>query len=139
MPKLYSLILMKWIYFLIALVYLISPYDILPDFLGLPGRIDDIAVLIYVYWKYFRVPPTKSKKDYVEAEFSKVESVKEKDPYQILELKPGASRQEIELQYKNLMTKYHPDKVNHLGAELQKVAHEKTLEIQAAYKKLTDE
>lgn len=127
---------MKWFYLLLALVYLISPYDILPDFLGLPGRLDDIAVLIYVYWKYFRETKPSSKDEAIDAEFSKVENKKEKDPFSVFELSPSATREEIDAQYKNLMSKYHPDKVNHLGADLQKVAHEKTLEIKAAYDNL---
>jgi DnaJ-domain-containing protein 1 len=34
------------------------------------------------------------------------------------------------------MQEYHPDKVSHLGEELQEVAHRKTLEIQRAYERL---
>ena len=127
---------MKWIYLLAALLYLISPYDFLPDFMGLPGRLDDVAILIYVYWKWFRIQKHARRPDTIDAEFSKFEAKKEKNPYEILELPTSASEQQIEAQYKLLMTKYHPDKVSHLGPELQKVAHEKTLEIQAAYKKL---
>lgn len=127
---------MKWFYLLLALIYLISPYDILPDFLGLPGRLDDLAILIYVYWKYFRAPTPKSKDEAIDAEFTRVSPKKENDPYAILEVSVNATREEIESQYRKLMSKYHPDKVNHLGVELQKVAHEKTLEIQSAYKKL---
>ena len=127
---------MKWFYLFLALAYLVSPYDILPDFLGLPGRLDDLAVLIYVYVKFFRVPYTRPKGEAIDAEFSRVETPKAKDPYQVLELNPEATKDQIEAQYKNLMSKYHPDKVNHLGVDLQKVAHEKTLEIKAAYEAL---
>jgi DnaJ-domain-containing protein 1 len=35
------------------------------------------------------------------------------------------------------MTEYHPDKVTHLGKELQELAHRKVLEIQRAYQQLT--
>jgi DnaJ like chaperone protein len=34
------------------------------------------------------------------------------------------------------MMEYHPDKVAHLGEELQKLAHEKSQEIQRAYQQL---
>jgi DnaJ-domain-containing protein 1 len=34
------------------------------------------------------------------------------------------------------MREYHPDKVAHLGEELQKLAHDKALEIQQAYRDL---
>jgi DnaJ like chaperone protein len=35
------------------------------------------------------------------------------------------------------MKEYHPDKVAHLGEELQELAHRKVLEIQKAYQQLT--
>lgn len=34
------------------------------------------------------------------------------------------------------MNEYHPDKVAHLGEDLQKLAHQKALEIQRAYQQL---
>jgi DnaJ-domain-containing protein 1 len=34
------------------------------------------------------------------------------------------------------MHEYHPDKVAHLGKELQQLAHRKALEIQQAYQQL---
>ena len=42
----------------------------------------------------------------------------------------------IEARYRQLAQQYHPDKVNHLGDELKEVAHEKMLEIAAAYRSL---
>lgn len=127
---------MKWLYLLFAFAYLVSPYDILPDFMGLPGRLDDIAVLVYVYIKFFRNASPQPKDDTIEAEFSRVEKPRVKSPFEVLELSPQANKEEIEAQYRKLMSQYHPDKVNHLGPELQKTAHQKTLEIKAAYEKL---
>ncbi len=34
------------------------------------------------------------------------------------------------------MAEYHPDKIAHLGKELQELAHQKVLEIQRAYQQL---
>ncbi len=34
------------------------------------------------------------------------------------------------------MKEYHPDKVAHLGEELQELAHKKSLDIQRAYQQL---
>lgn len=59
-------------------------------------------------------------------------------PYEILEVDPNASRAEIEKGYKRALAKYHPDKVEHLGDELQKVARQKTQQIIAAYQSLTN-
>jgi DnaJ-domain-containing protein 1 len=36
------------------------------------------------------------------------------------------------------MKRYHPDRVDDLGEELQRVAHEKTLAIQRAYEELRE-
>ncbi len=43
----------------------------------------------------------------------------------------------IQTAYKARMNEYHPDKVAHLGEDLQKLAHRKALEIQRAYQQLS--
>lgn len=53
--------------------------------------------------------------------------------YAVLGLSPGAEMGEIKKAYRKLSMQYHPDKVNHLGAEFQNVAEEKMKEINAAY------
>jgi DnaJ-domain-containing protein 1 len=58
------------------------------------------------------------------------------DPHEILGITPSASEEEIQAAYKARMNEYHPDKVAHLGEELQKLAHRKALEIQQAYQQL---
>jgi hypothetical protein len=40
---------------------------------------------------------------------------------------------DIKRRYKELVSQYHPDKVDHLGAELKKLAAQKTREINEAY------
>jgi hypothetical protein len=40
---------------------------------------------------------------------------------------------DVKRQYKELISQYHPDKANHLGPELKKVAEQKTKEINEAY------
>jgi DnaJ-class molecular chaperone len=59
------------------------------------------------------------------------------DPYAVLGVGHGASRAEITRAYRTQMKRYHPDRVDDLGEELQRVAHEKTLEIQRAYQQLS--
>jgi DnaJ like chaperone protein len=54
----------------------------------------------------------------------------------VLGLRPGASHADISRAYRTQMKRYHPDRVDDLGEELQRVAHEKTLEIQRAYEEL---
>lgn len=63
-------------------------------------------------------------------ETGKTESL---DPWQVLQLEPGASLEEIQAAYKAQLLKYHPDRVSHLGDEFQQLAHRKTLAIRQAY------
>ncbi len=53
--------------------------------------------------------------------------------YATLGLSDKASYDEIKKAYRKLSMQYHPDKVQHLGEEFQKVAEEKMKEINAAY------
>jgi hypothetical protein len=57
----------------------------------------------------------------------------EKRYLSILGLKGTVSESEIKRIYRELMSRYHPDKVQHLGREFQQMAEEKTKEIQEAY------
>ena len=58
------------------------------------------------------------------------------DPFQILEIPRGAGSQQIREAYLRQMSQYHPDKVTHLGKELQELAEEKAKSIQRAYSSL---
>ena len=74
---------------------------------------------------------------------TKVESkrgIKTKDRYyEILEIKPGASRAEIKKAFKRKITEYHPDKVHSLGKKLRDIAEEETKKITEAYRILMNE
>jgi DnaJ-domain-containing protein 1 len=59
------------------------------------------------------------------------------DPYQVLQVTRGASKDEIRVAYLNLIKQYHPDKVSHLGKEFRDIAEEKTQAINRAYEILT--
>ena len=59
--------------------------------------------------------------------------------YKILGLNQQATDSEIKLAYRNLATKFHPDKVAHLGEEFTKVAEEKFKAINDAYQKIKKE
>lgn len=58
------------------------------------------------------------------------------DPYAILEIEPPATPAQIKSSYIRAMALYHPDKVEHLGSELRKLAHEKTIQIRRAFEVL---
>lgn len=56
--------------------------------------------------------------------------------YKILEITPEANEEEIKKAYRKLAVKYHPDKVSHLGEEIQNSAKEKFQKLNAAYEKI---
>lgn len=59
--------------------------------------------------------------------------------YNVLGLERTATKEEIKRRYIELSTKYHPDKVSHLGKELVDLAHRRFIEIGAAYEKIQKE
>jgi uncharacterized membrane protein YkvA (DUF1232 family) len=147
---------MKYLIYLILLLYVISPYDLLPDFLAGLGWIDDLAIVGVLYWYYFIHRPAKLRAQYNKAyqkegegethnhyqgrrdRDTKYESFSKKDPYKILGVNRNASIDEIKKAYRKLAGKYHPDKVDHLGDEFRVLAEEKFKEIQEAYQELLD-
>lgn len=59
--------------------------------------------------------------------------------YQILEVSPDASDDELKKAYRELAKKYHPDKVSHLGEEIKKAAEVKITALNAAYDAVKEE
>jgi len=140
----------KWLIFA-AIVYFLVPFDLVSDFLGVFGRIDDVTVMALLAW-FFR----NHVKQYA-AQASRAgqagsgrggragpelrgtgDRVQGLQPHEILGVAPQASRDAVRAAYKARMQEYHPDKVAHLGEELQQLAHAKSLEIQKAYRDLSD-
>jgi DnaJ like chaperone protein len=63
--------------------------------------------------------------------------VKEIDAaYKVLEITPDATDEEVKKAYRKMAVKYHPDKVSHLGAEIQRSANEKFQQLNAAYEEI---
>jgi len=139
---------------LLGLAYLVSPYDFLPDmFLG-PGWLDDLAVLGLLWWYFYRrgrQPAKADNRDTSGEGETGSQSNKRKtggdharpggsglseDPYRILGVDRNASPQEIKKAYRELVNKYHPDKVSHLGQEFRELAETRFKEIQRAYREL---
>ena len=56
--------------------------------------------------------------------------------FRVLEISPNASNDEIKKAYRKMANKYHPDKVSHLGKEMQKMAEEKFKAVNDAYQRL---
>jgi hypothetical protein len=62
-----------------------------------------------------------------------------KNYYELLELPSTATVEEIKRNFRREIAKYHPDKVQHLGAEFQEIAASKAAELTRAYKTLSNE
>lgn len=120
---------LRIILILLSIAYLISPVDVIPDFM-IPfiGFIDDGIIIAFMYYliRYGTLPPFLFKK-------KKPFQSTAKTPYVILGINPEASKKEIAAAYKKAVKKYHPDKLSHLGEEFSSLANEKFLEIQKAY------
>lgn len=59
--------------------------------------------------------------------------------YKILEIEKTATVDQIKKAYRKMAKKYHPDKVEHLGAEHKKGAEDKFKQVQKAYEQLQKE
>jgi hypothetical protein len=137
----------KVLLFGLWLLYLLSPVDLVPDVFPIVGWIDDLFVLVGLYWflSHLRTATDRagssgSQRGSASESGRRLEEEPEAEatnPWQVLDLSPGASNDEIAAAYKAQLLRYHPDRVAHLGDEFQRLAHRKTLEIQQAYTRLT--
>ena len=138
--------LLKWLV-VAGLVYFLLPYDFLPDFLGFPGRIDDVLMIAWLAWFYRNHvrqyiatgsgPASRSAgEDTGRGASPGTGQSKPFDAYEILGVARSASSDAIQAAYRAQMKQYHPDKVAHLGEALQKLALERSQEIQRAYQQL---
>ena len=144
---------MKILLIILGLIYVLSPYDLLPEFfLGWGGLIDDL-ILLFFGWRFLKNLSQKQSggqsfyqqhRQYfqqnkespgTDSGFKKANT--KKNPYTVLNIPKNASQEEIKKAYKQLANKYHPDKVLHLGDEFKKLAEKRFKEIQEAYRELT--
>lgn len=61
-----------------------------------------------------------------------------KNYYDLLEIPPGASADDIKRSFRAQIARYHPDKVQHLGKEFQSMAADRAAELTEAYRILSD-
>ena len=147
---------------ILVLLYILSPFDLVPDFFVGPGWVDDLFVIGALIWfltarrpgespgdfyrryrgyrgyrGYKRPPPGQGEGRYEEKRDREASlDHEDEDPFKILGVEPGASPDEIKSAYRMAVAKYHPDKVTHLGKEFQEIAHRKLVAIQRAYEAL---
>ena len=138
----------------LAALYVISPWDLLPDVLPGLGWIDDVLALVGVCWYLRRLQvyqdanasqgdfrsSSKGPRTSTSSEETREEAYDDADPtaspenpWDVLQVEPGASSEQIHAAYTQQLLKYHPDRVAHLGEEFQRLAHRKTLAIMHAY------
>ena len=61
-----------------------------------------------------------------------------KSYYELLELPPTSSPEEVKKAFRLQIARYHPDKVQHLGKEFQEMAAERAAELTEAYRILSN-
>lgn len=134
--------MIRWLLGLLGALYVLSPFDFLPDFMVLRGWIDDLVVL-YLLYRYYLKPfldgHRASHQGGPEADGTRAgpqPGGDPGDPYRVLGLSADATAEEIHRAYRQLAAKYHPDKVAHLGEEFRRLAEQRFKEIQAAYQEL---
>ncbi len=142
----------KILFIAFVVLYVLSPLDIIPDFLIGPGWIDDLILIGLLAWflsgrsvplftrfgnsrREHQRPFGKQSHDSSSGAQTR-EDHDSKDSYAILGIAPGATTAEIKEAYRAAVAKYHPDKVTHLGKEFQELAHRKFVAIQEAYEQL---
>jgi hypothetical protein len=144
--------------FIIWFIYFLFPLDLIPDILPGIGWTDDLLILAYAYWMWrkkkqgytnFDFDPfsykqenhqANSRNDHQNQSFRRPDRRAEvKNPYKILGIERPASLDEIKRAYRLQASRYHPDKVSHLGEEFQALAKEKFQQIQEAYEQLMRE
>ncbi len=149
---------MKVLLSVLGIAYLLSPYDLFPDFFGGVGWLDDL-ILLGVLWWYLYVykkrrqygyqreraqrghagtashgrQNSRSQKEDSGSEKKDGSFTEPKDPYTVLEISRQASQEQIREAYLRLAGRYHLDKVLHLGKEFRDLAEVRFKEIQNAY------
>ncbi len=137
-------------------MYILSPYDILPDFLVGWGWLDDLVILgLLLRYLYARKKKREAFQKYYHNSQNTVDddgttagqnqsrahdherkAPSQWDPYRILGVEIGASQDTIKKAFRQLASKYHPDKVGYLGDEFRVLAERRFKEIQKAYDEL---
>lgn len=119
---------------IILILYIVSPLDLHPLIF------DDLIASGFLYYIWQKFKGQKRSRNYYSR--GRAQSNIKNEPggqmglneaYRVLHVSPDAPWKEVQSAYKERMAKSHPDKVSHLGEELQEKAKELTVEINKAY------
>lgn len=133
---------LRWLWWVLLLAYWISPIDLIPDRLGLIGRLDDLAFSLMMFWAFDYAQTldslmAQSKRNGRKSQEDPAPGQPESDdPFVILGISRNAGPEEIKAAYKKQMGTYHPDKFSHLGKEFEEIARRRTQDIIKAYRQL---
>jgi DnaJ-domain-containing protein 1 len=124
MPKLFH-----YFWIIILIIYILSPLDAVT-----PSILDDLiasGVLLYMLYKNGGM---KKRRGYAQRGNAKSppDSLTLEEAYRFLGVSPDTPLENVEKAYREKISKSHPDKVSHLGEELQEKASEVTLNLNAA-------
>lgn len=128
-----------WLVLTGAFLYLILPWDF--DFIPVAGRLDDLLVLFLAFnyaWKRKKSSPEMSAGGAGAGEEKEGVEEEEKDPYRLLEVERGATEEQVRKAYRDLLARYHPDRLHHLGEEFRLMASRKTVALNRAYAEIMD-
>jgi DnaJ like chaperone protein len=144
---------------ILVVLYILNPYDILPDLMIGWGWLDDMVILGFLLRYFYKLKKKReafqkysqnrqkarnqtnsaSGENESRSDASERRSATPWDPYQVLEIERGASQEDIKSAFRRLAGKYHPDKVEYLGDEFKALAEIRFKEIQRAYEELRRE
>lgn len=144
---------------ILAVLYILNPYDILPDLMVGWGWLDDMVILGFLLRYFYNLKKKReafqryaqnrqkarsqtnsaSGQNESRSDANERRSATPWDPYQVLEIGRGASQEDIKSAFRRLAGKYHPDKVEYLGEEFKALAENRFKEIQRAYEELRRE
>ncbi len=149
----------KLILLILAGLYTLNPFDIVPDLIVGWGWLDDIIIWVLL-WRFLVAGQKNLARDqrfydHRHSGFNGGDRAGDSgqhqsgshdantdhtpawDPHRVLGVAPDASIEEIKRAYRKLANKYHPDKLEHLGDDFKTLAENRFKEIQQAYQELT--
>ena len=124
----------------LAVIYFIVPFDLIPDHWGRPGRIDDLLfIFIIVYVNFFKPlidEVLANRRNFRQDSSASTAKADSDDPFEILGLPHSAPFADIRNAYHEKIRQYHPDLVAKMGPEIQEVARKQTQRLNFAYETL---